>query len=123
MQVEVRVQIPLSAIYKTNPRTSKMDENWWRYGQTGRKHHLAHISVISWSFWLIFGEKTHRVADKGPWLQVRQKNTRVTRDNHYTGYSSTAATTTTMSTAATTPMMAAPAVTKVAMAMTVAATL
>ena len=77
--------------------------------------------VVLADFWW----ETRRVVGKGPWVGVwvRQKNPRVTRDNHYNGYSSTAATTTTMSTAATTPTMAAPAVTKVAMAMTVAATL
>jgi len=67
MWVGVRVRIPVPATYKISPRTSKTDGNWWRYGQNGRKHHLAHISVISWSFWLIFGGKTRRVAGKGPW--------------------------------------------------------
>ena len=50
---------------------SKTDENWGRYGLNDRKHQLAHISFISWSFGLIFGEKTHRVAGKGLWVQVQ----------------------------------------------------
>src|ERR1700689_2339531 len=66
MRVRVRVQTFVPATYKTSPRTSKTDGNWWRYGQNDRKHHLAHISIISWSFQLIFGGKTRRVAGKGP---------------------------------------------------------
>ena len=63
----VWVQIPVPASYKMSSRTSKTDKNWWRYGQNGRKHHLAHISVISHPFWLIFGGKTRGVAGKGLW--------------------------------------------------------
>ena len=63
-RVWVRVQIPVPATYKMSLRTSKTDENWWRYGQNGRKHHLAQISVISWSFWLIFGGKTRGFAGR-----------------------------------------------------------
>ena len=66
-RVRVRVQISVPATYKTSPRTSETDGNWWRYGPNNRKHHLAHISVISWSFGLIFGGKTRRFAGKGPW--------------------------------------------------------
>ena len=66
MRVRVRVQIPVPVTYKMSPRTSKTDGNWWRYGQNDRKQHLAHISVISEPFWLIFGGKTRRVAGKGP---------------------------------------------------------
>ena len=57
-RVQVRVRISVPVTYKMSLRTSKTDENWWRYGQNGRKHHLAHISLISWLFWLIFGGKT-----------------------------------------------------------------
>ena len=66
-RVRVRVQIPVPATYKTSPRTSKTDRNWWRYGPNSRKYCLAHISVISGPFWLFLGSKTHRVAGKGPW--------------------------------------------------------
>ena len=59
--VGVWVWISVPTTYKKSPRTSKMDENWWRYGQNSRKHHLEHISVISWLFWLIFGGKAHGV--------------------------------------------------------------
>ena len=67
MRVRVQVRISVPTTYKTSPRMSKTDGNWWRYHQNGRKHHLAHISVISLSFWPIFGEKTCKVAGKGPW--------------------------------------------------------
>jgi len=66
-RVRVRVQIPVPATYKTSPRTSKMERNWWRYGPNSRKYCLAHISVISGPFWLFLGSKTRRVAGKGPW--------------------------------------------------------
>ena len=80
----MRVQIPVPATYKMSPTTFKIDGNWWRYGQNGRKHHLAHISVISWSFWVIFGGKTRGVAGKGPWGRGTGmlKKPRVTCDNH-----------------------------------------
>jgi hypothetical protein len=60
-QVQVWVHISVSATYKTSPRTSKTDKNWWTYGQNSRKYCLAHISVISGPFWLFLGSKTHRV--------------------------------------------------------------
>jgi len=61
-RVLVRVQIPVPASYKTSPRTSKTDKNWWRYGPNSRKYCLAHISVISGPFWLFLGSKTRRVS-------------------------------------------------------------
>ena len=67
MRLQVPVHIPVPATYKTSPRMSKTNENWWRYGPNDRKHQLAHISFISWSFGLIFGGKTHRVAVKDLW--------------------------------------------------------
>jgi len=70
LRVGVWVRIPVPATYKMSPRTSKTDENWWRYDQNGRKHHLAHILVISWLFWLIFRGKTRGVVGKGPWGRV-----------------------------------------------------
>jgi len=51
----VRVQIPVPATYKMSPKTFKTDGNWWRYGQNDRKHHLAHILIISGLFWLFLG--------------------------------------------------------------------
>ena len=53
------------ATYKTSPRTSKTDRNWWRYGPNSWKYCLAHISVISGPFWLFLGSKISRVAGKG----------------------------------------------------------
>jgi hypothetical protein len=64
-RVQIWVQISVPATYKTSPRTSKMDRNWWRYGPNSRKYCLAHISVISGPFWLFLGSKTHRVTGKG----------------------------------------------------------
>ena len=65
-RVQVRVRISVPVTFKTSPRISKTDGNWWRYGQNNRKHHLAHISVIPGPFWLILGRKTRWVVGKSP---------------------------------------------------------